>query len=721
MFVLAYVLKHKLTGAALCDLLPLINVHCPVQAVPSSKYLFLRSLETVKEGIEFHFYCESCNNYLDCKDAGGECEICGHKWTKQENVMKGNFFIYLPIAPQLKDMLETEGMSEKLNYRFIREKINFDAYEDIYDGELYKQLSEEGDPLSSRSAISLTLNCDGVPVFKSSNYSIWPIQLLVNELPFECRTKNVMICGLWFGEKKTLANVFLKPYVNESIVLSEQGFVWINAGTQMKSHVVSLMFICDSVARPIIQNMTQFNGQFGCGYCLQEGKQVLKGRGSARVYPYENAPLRNSNATFEHAEEGMLCGKPVFGVKGPSALMNVPYFDVIHGCPPDYMHAICLGIARQAASLWFDSPNHDRPWCVGLRINELDSRLLKITPPDTIPRLPRSLTARKFWKANEWRNWVLFYSPVVLKGILGNPFYQHWLLLVELTFILLKESVTVSDVLHCEEVAVHFISQFEQLYGKENVTMNVHLCLHLVSSVKNWGPLWAHSAFVFESFNGFILKMFHGTQAVPVQIMKTFTYQRALPKLKRLYMPNPSPFCETLYGQMIGINKAKTVEYIGSNVGIGSYKIMPAEGEDWLALKEKCNVVSGAMLKRYVRMIIGGKLYCSIAYDRVTKRNSYTVLLKNGKVAGIQYFLLPDGSTTCYALAKIYRKANVPQLARDPLTGVKLKHIQAFHRNLEGRKVAIEVNLIKGKCVVMDLPSETCLYIGTPPHFQAEE
>ncbi|MGH0168834.1 UNVERIFIED_CONTAM: hypothetical protein FKN15_055038 [Acipenser sinensis] len=178
--------------------------------------------------------------------------------------------------------------------------------------------------------------------------------------------------------------------------------------------------------------------------------------------------------------------------------------------------------------------------------------------------------------------------------------------------------------------------------------------------------------------------------------MKTLTYQRALPKLKRLYMPNPSPFCETLYGQMIGINKAKTVEYIGSNVGIGSYKIMPAEGEDWLALKEKCNVVSGAMLKRYVRMIIGGKLYCSIAYDRVTKQNSYTVLLKNGKVAGIQYFLLPDGSTTCYALAKIYRKANVPQLARDPLAGVKLKHIQAFHRNLESQKVAIEVNLIKG-------------------------
>ena len=48
----------------------------------------------------------------------------------------------------------------------------------------------------------LTLNCDGVPVFKSSQYGIWPLQGMVNELPYHVRKENVLLFGLWFGTKK---------------------------------------------------------------------------------------------------------------------------------------------------------------------------------------------------------------------------------------------------------------------------------------------------------------------------------------------------------------------------------------------------------------------------------------------------------------------------------------------------------------------------------------
>lgn len=194
--------------------------------------------------------------------------------------------------------------------------------------------------------LSLTLNCDGIPVFKSSNFSIWPIQFLVNELPPETCIKHVMMCGLWFGSQKPNAYIFLKPY--------DIGFSWFHSGRQVQTHVVSLMFVCDSVARPLLQNMTQFNGQFGCG-CLHEGQQVSKGRGSVRVYPYETSELRDSCSAFDHAEQAMLQRKPVAGVKGASALMNLPFFDFIWGVRPDYMHAVCLGVVRQIASLWFDS------------------------------------------------------------------------------------------------------------------------------------------------------------------------------------------------------------------------------------------------------------------------------------------------------------------------------------------------------------------------------
>jgi len=35
--------------------------------------------------------------------------------------------------------------------------------------------------------VTLTLNTDGIPVFKSSGYSFWPLYLTLNELPFKLR------------------------------------------------------------------------------------------------------------------------------------------------------------------------------------------------------------------------------------------------------------------------------------------------------------------------------------------------------------------------------------------------------------------------------------------------------------------------------------------------------------------------------------------------------
>ncbi len=42
------------------------------------------------------------------------------------------------------------------------------------------------------------------------------------------------------------------------------------------------------------------------------------------------------------------------------------------------------------------------------------------------------------------------------------------------------------------------------------MTFNVHLLHHLSVSMKNWGPLWAHSAFNFENENGQHVKLVKG-------------------------------------------------------------------------------------------------------------------------------------------------------------------------------------------------------------------
>ena len=50
------------------------------------------------------------------------------------------------------------------------------------------------------------------------------------------------------------------------------------------------------------------------------------------------------------------------------------------------------------------------------------------------------------------------------------------------------------------------------------MTLNVHGLLHLPEIVSNLGPLWAHSCFPFEAANGDLLKFFHGSAGVEMQV-----------------------------------------------------------------------------------------------------------------------------------------------------------------------------------------------------------
>lgn len=43
--------------------------------------------------------------------------------------------------------------------------------------------------------------------------------------------------------------------------------------------------------------------------------------------------------------------RTVWGIKGPSPLLNVPGFDIVWDFTTDYMHCALLGVARQFAEL----------------------------------------------------------------------------------------------------------------------------------------------------------------------------------------------------------------------------------------------------------------------------------------------------------------------------------------------------------------------------------
>lgn len=59
------------------------------------------------------------------------------------------------------------------------------------------------------------MNTDGAQVFKRSQKSLTPIYIMLNELPFNVRMKNILPVGLWFGKSKPNMPVYLKTYVEK--------------------------------------------------------------------------------------------------------------------------------------------------------------------------------------------------------------------------------------------------------------------------------------------------------------------------------------------------------------------------------------------------------------------------------------------------------------------------------------------------------------------------
>ena len=96
-----------------------------------------------------------------------------------------------------------ENIADEMCYRTSRKEKCKHNLEDIFDGELYKKHFDCEGYFHGTSAargkeihLSLMVNTDGVSIFCSSNFSLWPVYFILNELPPEKRFYGEMVCKL---------------------------------------------------------------------------------------------------------------------------------------------------------------------------------------------------------------------------------------------------------------------------------------------------------------------------------------------------------------------------------------------------------------------------------------------------------------------------------------------------------------------------------------------
>ena len=71
----------------------------------------------------------------------------------------------------------------------------------------------------------------------------------------------------------------------------------------------------------------------------------------------------------------------------------------------------------------------------------------------------------KFIIASEWKNFLLFYIPAVLPGILPDKFLAHVFLLIKSIRIMLSSEIIEEDLNLCDTLLEKFNILFENYYG----------------------------------------------------------------------------------------------------------------------------------------------------------------------------------------------------------------------------------------------------------------
>jgi len=330
--------------------------------------------------------------------------------------------------------------------------------------------------------IKIGINIDGLPISRSSKSQLWPI--LISVLNFKELINNVMAVGIYHGDKKPNSiEEFMNPFVLDLLSIMNSGLN-VN-GTLMKLEISNI--VCDAPAKSFLLNVKSHNAYFGCTSCLEEGTYV-----SHRVvFPGTDSTLRTDYSFRNRLNEDYY--------KGPSPLELLP-IDIVDTVCLDYMHNVCLGVTKRLVELWVKGKKDIR--MVDDNIQEVNNALLKKRDyvPSEFCRLPRPLGDIEFWKATELRFFLLYSSPIVLKGKLKKKQYSHYLLLVFAIRILLCTETCYTLNENAEFLLKKFVQEYPMLYGEHFISYNVHSLIHLPKFVKVHGSLDNFSCFRYENY-----------------------------------------------------------------------------------------------------------------------------------------------------------------------------------------------------------------------------
>ncbi|XP_065648069.1 uncharacterized protein LOC136077845 [Hydra vulgaris] len=364
------------------------------------------------------------------------------------------------------------------------EKKNLMSYIGVKDNLLYcmdhrnLQLSlKNKDGNSGIVKLRLFFNLDGLPVFKSSKLSFWPILMSFRDYNHIGALPVALHCGV---EKPNL-NFYLKQLVDELQILSVPFDL---KGQQMV--ISDVDFICDTPARSFAQNIFNHNAYYGCGYCNIKGEYCY----NRIIFTDQNCTPRSDESYKSISENNQ---------HGPSPLLNIPQLSGLQSsCPPEYMHLVLQGVVKKLCTYYFTKVPFLHLSCRLSQhlLSKLSAEIDDIRKylPSEFHRKLSSLVNFKNWKASEFRQFVLYLGPFLLHDKLPDRYYDHFIMLHFSMYVLASDEYVAYHVI-ASECVKKFVEFMPILFSKRSMVYNM---------VYKYGPLDSFSAFQFENMLGLL-------------------------------------------------------------------------------------------------------------------------------------------------------------------------------------------------------------------------
>ncbi|XP_032457495.1 uncharacterized protein LOC116738648 [Nasonia vitripennis] len=673
LMLLKFGLVNSLSVSAMTNLFKMFNRQFSEPILPDTHYI-LDKLLNPQGNAEFHAVCTNCSAYIgkfeDVKSVKS-CSVC-HEKLDLSNIFNVSFFIRINTEHQIALILNIY----EDHYYYVVSDRNCDDnnISDIYDGNAYRHFKASLPKDEKKSYATGIVNFDGTRKFECTHCTLWPLFLMINELPVEVRTKKLITCCLWIFNKKPDMNAFLNPFVDVVNGLNHVGIKSTIRGEERSIRLHVPLCVVDSPARCGAQGIHQFNGKCGCSWCKHPG---VWAEGSMRYPVLESTPeVRNA----ESMRSDMLTATPddpIDGVIGPSPLATLTHFDVVFGFVPDYLHCVLQGVINQFTEYYAKTMNANQ-------IKEVDSIMMSITAYNQNARYTRRFSSRGNWSARERENFALFYSVPIFSRILSKERFYHWLLLVESLYILLQENITIAELNEADKMLHEFVGKTQQYFVIKAMTYNVHQLLHLGRSVLDWWPLWAHSTFSFEAGNHYILRATKCARGVTQQICRYVNLQHHILLIQERVYPRVSAtitmFCDDIlsdrvknFQEMNGRTYFSTGSYMGHGI------------------IEEFDLPETAMF--YAKMVQNSCLYQTAIKEKKRSNDSITQL-NDGTFIRILCFVVDDQTDAEITICNV--------LHTHPTFSDKYNKFQIVDK-IEEINVIVQTTFIKIVCICMNI------------------